>query len=404
MANKNEKNLKKTSEKKEKQRDVALDKFDVDVTATSSKKSSKTPQKKKKNPFKRFFEFIIPQPGDTKGEIARKVLLLLAICILIGTLVFLIRQLVGMSNTGKESDKLASSAGVPNSSINYIEPDRLTNPDAFIPTTAGTEEPEYIDLTPVVNYPLNVDFDYLRGINPDTRAWIQISGTLLNHAVVQRKGDFQYYVDHNFEGEYEEFSSEVFSGPNNAWDGTDDNIILYGHNLSSGYGFAYVNHYVPYDASIEPLAFYKVHPTILFQQDGGQSETYKIFAGIVVNTEEKYGEVFDYTSKTKFNSAEEFNDYIIQVMDRSWFYTDVDLEYGDKLLTLSTCYWPLGRDKETRFVLLARKVRPGESEYVDTSVAQRNYGAKLWDYYYQLIGGQWYGSNWDTSKLRGYGG
>lgn len=404
MANKNEKNLKKTSGKKEKQRDVALDKFDVDVTATSSKKSSKTPQKKKKNPFKRFFEFIIPQPGDTKGEIARKVLLLLAICILIGTLVFLIRQLVGMSNTGKESDKLASSAGVPNSSINYIEPDRLTNPDAFIPTTAGTEEPEYIDLTPVVNYPLDVDFDYLRGINPDTRAWIQISGTLLNHVVVQRPGDNNYYVDHNFEGEYEEFSSEVFSSWRNSWDGTDDNIILYGHNLSSGYGFAYVNHYVPYDASIEPLAFYKVHPTILFQQDGGPSETYKIFAGIVVNTEEKYGEVFDYTSKTKFNSAEEFNDYIIQVMDRSWFYTDVDLEYGDKLLTLSTCYWPLGRDKETRFVLLARKVRPGESEYVDTSVAQRNYGAKLWDYYYQLIGGQWYGSNWDTSKLKGYGG
>ena len=120
---------------------------------------------------------------------------------------------------------------------------------------------------------------------------------------------------------------------------------------------------------------------------------------MLVNTQKEYGEVFDYTTKTQFNSADEFNRYILDVMDRSWFYTDVDIQYGDKLLTLSTCYWPLGRSIETRWVILARKVRPGESEYVDTSVAERNWGAKLFDYYYQIINTQWYGSNWDTSKL-----
>ena len=172
--------------------------------------------------------------------------------------------------------------------------------------------------------------------------------------------------------------------------------------MASGDCFAYVMHYVPNDASREPLAFYKVHPTILFQQDGGQSETYKVFAGMLVNTQKEYGEVFDYTTKTQFNSADEFNRYILDVMDRSWFYTDVDIQYGDKLLTLSTCYWPLGRSIETRWVILARKVRPGESEYVDTSVAERNWGAKLFDYYYQIINTQWYGSNWDTSKLLSY--
>lgn len=89
-------------------------------------------------------------------------------------------------------------------------------------------------------------------------------------------------------------------------------------------------------------------------------------------------------------------------MDRSWFFTDVDLTYGDELLTLSTCYWPLGKNVDTRWVLFARKVRDGESEEVNTSVATRNYQAKLFDYYYDIKGGSWEGSVWDRSKLLSY--
>lgn len=384
--------------KKVNAKDIALDKFDVDVTTISNKKKeSKIP--KQKNPLKRFAAALFPQSSDTNNEKIRKIILLAAIAILIGTLAYLIWQMNGISNSGKKSDNLAALAGVPNSSINYREPGYIENPDPTIRTTAGNEEPEYIDLTPVPNEPLNVNFDYLLSQNPDTRAWIKISGTLLNHVVLQRPGDDDFYLDHDFYGNYDEFSGEIFSSWRNKWDGSDDNIILFGHKLNSGYGFGYVIHYVPNDASREPLAFYKVHPTILFQRPGGPSETYKIFAGILANTDEKYGEVFNYTTKTQFKDAEDFNSYMIEIMDRSWFYTDVDLKYGDEILTLSTCYWPLGKSIPTRWVLFARKVRPGESEYVDTSVAERNWGAKLFEYYYQWLGTKWYGSNWDTSKL-----
>ena len=385
---------------KKRRKEFALDKFDVDVTSSSKRTESKIP--KQKNPFKRFITAIIPQATDTAGDKARKIVLLVAIAILIGTVAFLLWQLRGIKNSGEKSDSLASAAGAPNNSVltsSYSALDRIENPDPTIATTAGDEEPEYIDLTPVTNTPLDVNFDYLISQNPDTRAWIQISGTLLNHVVLQSTYDFDYYIDHDFYGNYDEFTSDIFSSDKNKWDGTDDNIIMYGHKLNNGYGFGYVVHYVPNDSSREPLAFYKVHPTILFQQAGGESETYKIFAGILTNTDPQYGEVFEYMNKTQFSSAEDFNNYMIEIMDRSWFYTDVDLKYGDKLITLSTCYWPLGKSIPTRWVLFARKVRPGESEYVDTSVAQRNWGAKLFDYYYQVVGGQWYGSNWDTSKL-----
>lgn len=391
----------KSAGKKRSKKEIALDKFDVDVTAGSKKKESKTP--KPKNPFKRIAIALFPQASDTKNEKFRKIILLAAIAILIGTVAFLLYQLRGMANTGKASNKLAEDAGVPNSSINYQEPDRVANPGIATRTTAGDEEPEYIDLTPVVNTPLNVDFNYLKSINPDTKAWVKISGTLLNHAVLQKPDDDDFYIDHDFYGNYEEFSGEIFSTWRNKWDGTDDNYILFGHNLATGYGFAYLNHYVPNDVSREPLAFYKVHPTILFQRDGGESETYKVFAGIVANTDPQYGEVFDYTTKTQFNNPDDFNNYILEVMDRSWFYTDVDLQYGDDIITLSTCFWPLSRNIPTRFAILARKVRPGESEYVDTSVAERNWSPKLFEYYYQVAGlSGWPGRSWDTSKLLSY--
>lgn len=311
-----------------------------------------------------------------------------------------------VQSTTSTTSSAQSSATASSAPASYSEPDRLTNPGEIFQSTSGTEEPEYTDLTPVTNSHLNVDFSYYTSRNPDTVGWIKITDTLVNNVILQRKDDFDFYVDHDFYGNYLSVSAEVFSTWRNAWDGSDDNLIVFGHNLKSGYGFAYVNHYVPNNASKEPLAFYKVHPTIMIQRVGGECEVYKIFAGFTANTEEAYGEVFDYISKTDFTSQKDFNDYIIEIMDRSLFYTDVDLQYGDKLLTLSTCYWPTGRDRETRFALVARKVRPGESETVDTSVAKTNPGAKFWDYYYTYYGlsHTWNGSNWDTSKLKGYNG
>lgn len=397
------KSISKNSDKKTSNKDYALEKFDADIgSSASKKKKKKTPQPK--NPFKRIAAALFPQSKDSKGEIARKIILLVAIAILIGTLAFLIWQVVGMKKGGEKTRSIALSANAPlQSSISYSQPGYVQNPTGELFTTAGDEEPEYIDLTPVVNIPLNVDFNYLRERNPDTRGWVRITGTLINNVVMADTDGSQYYIDHDMD-KNESISGEIFSSYRNRWDGTDDNIILYGHNMASGYFFAYVNHYVP-NQSREPLAFYKVHPTIMLQRDGGECEVYKVFAGIVINTDPQYGEVFDYTSKTQFNSADEFNEYILDVMDRSWFYTDVDLQYGDKLLTLSTCYWPFGRDIPTRFAVIARKVRPGESDEVDTTAAYRNWNPKLFQYYYDMNPWyEWYGRTWDTSKLLSYDG
>ena len=361
------------------------------------------------NLFARIIRVLIPRKGDRLSMIIRKSSILTAAAVLV---VLLIKIPIDTAQRARANNVDDS---VPTESLTVIE--STVSSTTTVPksssssksssstvktTTVEDTEPEVIDLTPVVNTPLNVDFDYLQRLNPDTRAWIKITGTLLNSEVLQSTYDFDYYIDHDFYGNYNEYSPCIFSSDINRWDGSDDNLILFSHKLNSGYGFGSVVYYVPNDASSEPLAFYKTHPTILFQRPGGPSETYKIFAGIIANTDPQYGEVFEYISKIYFYGVDDFNNYMIELMDRSWFYTDVDLQYGDKFLTLSTCYWPIGRNIPTRWVLFARKVRDGESEYVDTSVAQRNYGAKLFEYYYQVVGGQWHGSNWDTSKLLSY--
>ena len=326
-------------------------------------KGRKTPKRKG---FAGVVAAVLPQADDSTGEKARKAFLLFAVAALIGSLIFLGYQLFSLNNGAKTNNNIINIAGeTVDSSLqqSYTVPQQIDNPIMTEVTSAGTEEPEYIDLTPVVNTPLDIDFNGNESV----------SGT-------------------------------IFSSYLNKWDGTDDNTILFGHNMHTGEFFAYVNHYVPYDASSEPIAFYKVHPTIMMATPDGGCATYKIFAGMVANTQTKYGDVFRYVDKTKFTDVNDFNNFILEVMDRSWFFTDVDLTYGDELLTLSTCWWPLGREVDTRWVLFARKVRDGESEYVDTSKAYRNYQPKLFDYYYDIIGGSWTGSVWDKSKLLSYNG
>ncbi|MGN1110404.1 MAG: class B sortase [Oscillospiraceae bacterium] len=390
--------------KKERTLYEEMEQEDKSVSSGRVKKSDKISGRKQKSGFSKFAEAVLPQPDDSGKEKFRKIFLLAMIALLAGTLIYLGWQLFSIDEGGQLNSEIASIAGEPMSSVSssYSVPSYIDEPTFSIVTTSSPkpEEPEVIDTTPLVNTPLNINFDALIEKNPDTRAWVKITGTTVNNVVVQGR-DNSYYLTHDFNGN-ESVSGTIFATNKNTWDGNDDNTILFGHNMKNGDFFSYVVHYVPNDASSEPIAFYKVHPTIMMATPDGGSQTYKVFAGMICNTQPEYGEVFNYIDKTRFATADDFNRFIIDVMDRSWFFTDVDLTYGDEILTLSTCFWPLGRKVDTRWVILARKVRPGESEEVDVTKAYRNYQPKLFDYYYERLGTHWAGSVWDKKKLLSY--
>lgn len=71
--------------------------------------------------------------------------------------------------------------------------------------------------------------------------------------------------------------------------------------------------------------------------------------------------------RTEFSGESDFEEFIQNCYQRSIITTPVqDVTMSDKLLTLSTCVYDFD---DARLVVVARQVRDGESESVDTSSA-----------------------------------
>ena len=118
------------------------------------------------------------------------------------------------------------------------------------------------------------------------------------------------------------------------------------------------------------INFYKENPTISFDTLY-EKGTYKIFAILIGDsgTDNSFGFEYKYWN-TSFASQEEFLQWVELSRIRSLINTTVDVQAYDEVLTLSTCansYY-----KNARFVIMARRIRTGESEEVDTFGATIN--------------------------------
>ncbi|MBQ7835311.1 MAG: class B sortase [Ruminiclostridium sp.] len=290
-----------------------------------------------------------------------------------------------------------------------------TSDDSAVTTTAPEESGEAAVTTtkaPLVTttttttlppLPVMSEYEAKYAENDDLIGWIRLDAANINDPVLQAE-DNKYYLDKDFNGnEYKNGSFFVDYKCQFTTRTRPANTIIYGHNMVTGPSFAKLTRY--YDARLNGdypnrLDFYLNNPTIEFDTVWEEG-TYKVFACMYVNTEEEHGEVFKYYKQRDIKNEGQFYEYIAKIMDRSVFYTDVDLEYGDEILTLSTCYYPLGKEVDTRCVVFARRVRDGESPEVDTSKAYINESPLYFDYYYTVNGGKWAGRKWDTSKVKG---
>lgn len=236
--------------------------------------------------------------------------------------------------------------------------------------------------------------------NSDFVGWVRVgNGQDISFPVVQTM-DNNFYLDHNFKKEYSK-SGNIFADYRNVIspEKTSANIVLYGHNFAGGTQFAKLSRYID-SYTDDPLSYYKQNPVIYFDTLY-EKGAWKVFAAVLFNVDQKNGEVYPYHNIHDFDSKETFNQYILDIMDRSRIFTDVDITYGDQILTLSTCYYPYGESIDTRAVIFARKVREGESVEVDTSKAVYNNNWKKFEYENKYFY-PWTGRTWDTSKLLSY--
>lgn len=142
----------------------------------------------------------------------------------------------------------------------------------------------------------------------------------------------------------------------------DQNTIIYGHNMGDGTQFGQLNLY-------KKVSYYKSCPVVTFNTIY-KDYKWKVFAAFLINTnaEDDNNHIFNYW-QTDFKTDEAFNAYYQQALKRSYFITNVDVTPQDKILTMQTCSLAFN---DSRFVVLARLVRDGESETVDTSSAREN--------------------------------
>lgn len=88
---------------------------------------------------------------------------------------------------------------------------------------------------------LEIDFAGLKAVNPDVIAWIQIPALDISYPVVQGK-DNAYYLHHLFSGE-SNINGSIFVDCHNQPDFTDQNTIVYGHNMKNGSMFGTLDKY-----------------------------------------------------------------------------------------------------------------------------------------------------------------
>lgn len=305
---------------------------DGDKTENTNETTDKHDEKKKSG-IVRFFSFFVPWKGDPAREIIRKCVFLVALVVFIAAFGNLAVYLKGR---------------VENDSFRSHTKDMIDENN----TTVGEDG--------ILN-----KYRALYNDNNDFRGWITIPNTNVDGAVYQST-DNSYYLTHNGQkkstvyGAYFMDYKCTVGGQD-----TSQNITLYGHHMKDQTMFAQIRKY-------KTVEFYKENPTLTFDTIY-KTGTYKVFAAFITNADpnDDNGYFFDFTVQG-FINQEDFLAWIEQVRRRSLINTTVDVNKGDEILTLSTCTYELGTSKDMRFIVMARKVRDGETSTVNVAQATQN--------------------------------
>ncbi len=196
--------------------------------------------------------------------------------------------------------------------------------------------------------------------NKEVKGRLIVPGTSVDYYVPQTNNN-DYYLNHTIYKEYNAWgvpfvSFNVTISP----EYQSTNTLIYGHSDDKrGLQLSAIKNY-------KNLDFYKNHPVITFNTVYGDAQ-YKVLGFFLENV--NTADTFPYHNYIDMDDAT-MNYFVENVRKRSFIDTPVDVQSGDRFITLSTCYSTTS--KNFRYALVARKVRSGESSSVDTSQAAVN--------------------------------
>ncbi len=185
------------------------------------------------------------------------------------------------------------------------------------------------------NEEYKIDFAKLKQKNSDAIAWIKVNGTDIDFPVVKGT-DNSYYLTHNFDKEKNK-AGWIFADYRNKFDGTDKNIIIYGHNMKNGSMFASLK-----DVIKEEWYNNENNKYIALITENENCK-YQVFSVYQIETEEYYLQT----------NISNFKEFVEEIKGRSKKDFNVDIKETDSILTLSTC----ADNTKYRVVLHAVKIK-----------------------------------------------
>ncbi len=182
-----------------------------------------------------------------------------------------------------------------------------------------------------------VDFKKLKEQNNETVAWIKVNNTNVEYPVVRATNN-SFYLNHSFD-KSKNSAGWIFADYRNKFDGTDKNIIIYGHNMRDDSMFGSLKNILNSDW------YDNEENTNITLYTENEKSIYKVFSIYKIESE-------DYYIKTEFSNDNEFEKFIETLKKRSIKNFNIDISKEDSILTLSTC----ANNNKYRVVLHAKKM------------------------------------------------
>lgn len=350
----------------------------INKTGKKPVKKSGGKKKKKKKTFGQTIRGLFPEKGDSALEVFRKIIFLVSIIAIIVCGYMVGDYYLDLWKSRMQYGEIADIYSTYEPIYTTLEQEQGDNDkpyDKYYTMLDGAQK--------------------LLDKNPDVVGYLRIptkDGDPIVELPVVQSEDNMKYLERNFMGD-ESRSGALFLDWRNHFDVVEnhrlveknsDNLVVYGHNMADESMFGKLKYYE------RNADYYENHPIIQFNSNY-ETYTYKIFSFFILDAKDESETKYDCWNHLNFDTEEDFYNFVNEAKRRTLRTNDVDVKYGDQILTLSTCHYLL--QDRSRLIIMARRVRTGENLYEGTEKSKANKNIKWPSMYYNTKPDEKYNEN-----------
>lgn len=186
-----------------------------------------------------------------------------------------------------------------------------------------------------VKVPLSINFDKLLAQNKDVVGWIFSKNGVINYPILQGK-DNSYYLNRLISGK-KNINGSIFMDYSANSGFKDANTLIFGHSMDNGSMFRTLLNY-------KKQSYFDKYPEMIIYTPNCNYKL-MIFSAYETNTSDM--------AYRKIRNDEDFDKFVKNAISKSKIKTNVNVNRGDNIVTLSTCAYS---SKNARFLVLGKLV------------------------------------------------